>query len=162
MLLYFKIDHRTKYSYQTIHLLTQVNYLLPPALAHELTWNRTVNNSGKVDGNVELDRELEHRNKYAKSDLKHYLGKITEKSIKRCSRSYDKLQKIVKNFDDIAGVNISSGKHTKPTWNDDVKELADQYKQLNLFKYCPGRYHSKFPAFPKNYLNKLDMLAFKK
>lgn len=64
-MLYFKIDNRTKYAGQSLHLLAQINDLLHPAYAHELTWNRSVNNLGKVDNNVELDRELEHRNKYA-------------------------------------------------------------------------------------------------
>ena len=55
LLLYFKVDSRTKYSYQTLHLLAQVSFLLPPALSHELTWNRFLNTKGGIDTNVELE-----------------------------------------------------------------------------------------------------------
>ena len=85
-LLYFKLDHRTKYAFKLLHLLAQVKNLLPPLLAHEVMWNRSVNNLGRVDTNVELDKELEHRNKYAKSEIKSFQGKITDESIARVSR----------------------------------------------------------------------------
>ena len=55
LLLYFKFDSRTRYSYQTLHLLAQVSFLLAPVLSHELTWNRSVNIKGGIDTNVELD-----------------------------------------------------------------------------------------------------------
>lgn len=162
LLLYFKLDHRTKYSYQTLHLLSQINFLLPPCLVHEIIWNRSVNNTGKADGNVELDRELEHRNKYAKNDLRDYQGKVTEKSIKRCSTTYDKVKNIVERFDAVSQVHEESGKHTKPNWNADVLELTQQYKHAKLFVNTAGRYHSKFPGMPQNYLSKLNILCFKK
>ena len=35
-LMFFKLDGRTKYNFQSLHLLAQLNCLLPPGLAHEL------------------------------------------------------------------------------------------------------------------------------
>ena len=113
LLLYFKADNRTKYSYQTLHLLAQVKFLLQPPLQHELIWNRSVNNKGFPDTNIKLDRELEHRNKYVKADLPQYLGKVTEKSIDRCSKSYDSIKNILSNFDNEVEVTKQSGKHSK-------------------------------------------------
>ena len=55
LMVLFKLNERSKYAFKAIHLLAQVNDLLPPALHQELIWNRTVNNTGKPDGNVELD-----------------------------------------------------------------------------------------------------------
>ena len=43
LLLHFKVDGRIKYSVEAFHLLAQVNALLPPHMAHQLTWNRTCN-----------------------------------------------------------------------------------------------------------------------
>ena len=43
LLLHFKVDGRIKYSVEAFHLLAQVNALLPPHIAHQLTWNRTCN-----------------------------------------------------------------------------------------------------------------------
>ena len=162
MLLYFKLDHRTKYSGQTLHLISQVNFLLPPALSHELVWNRFINNKGKIDSNVELDRELEHRNKYAKTELHHFQGKITEKSIQRCSQSFDRLSQILNSFDTEMGNARPSGRHTVPDWRTDVLELYEQYKALSLFKVINGREHSCFPSYPESNLSRLDMVSFKK
>ena len=157
LLLYYKLDGRTKYSYQTLHLLAQINFLLPPGLAHELKWNRFVNNNGYPDSNIELDRELEHRNKYFKADLKSYRGKITEKSVDRCSKSYNTMQDIIKNFDTVSFNKTPSGRHTVADWTDDVKELFQQFKEENLFKVQPGRNYSSFPGFPKNYLSTMNL-----
>ena len=75
LLIYFKIDNQTKYAYQSLHLLAQIRFLLQPSLAFELKWNRIVNTKDMIDGNVELDRHLEHLN------LAQFQGKITKKSI---------------------------------------------------------------------------------
>ena len=162
LLLYFKLDGRTKYSFQTLHLLSQINFLLPPGLSHELMWNRSVNNAGKVDSNVELDRELEHRNKYAKNELHHFQGKITENSIRRCSESYDEMVKIMNAFDEEVSAFKPSGRHTIPNWKEDVNELAEQYTALKLFSFVNGREHSCFPRYPENCLGRLNMMNFKK
>jgi len=161
LLVYFKVDGRHKYSYQSLHFLAQINFLLPPALAHELKWNRFVNNLGKPDSNVELDRELEHRNKYVKEDLGQYQGKVTEKSLERCSKTYDTLQKIVNHFDEETGLNAPSGKHTSADWKDDVLKLAAQYTEAKIVENLPGRSHNCFPDFPTNYLHKLQSNKFK-
>ena len=115
-LLYFKLDGRHKYSFQVLYLLTQVNYLLSPAQAHELTWNHFVNNKGYTDSNVELDRELEHRNKYVKKELKAFQGKITTETINRWKKSYNAMQQIIASFDQQTSNNLQPGKHTCRDW----------------------------------------------
>lgn len=161
LLIYFKIDGRTKYSFQSLHLLAQVNLLLPPPLAHELTWNRFVNIIGRVDTNVELDRHLEHLNKYVKADLAQYQGKITEKSVARCSRSYYKIEQIIDSIDQQLDLKLPSGRHSSASWEDDVNELAAQYTEAGIFDFQSGRFHSRFPGFPKNYPSKLNILNYK-
>ena len=66
MLLLFRQDGRTKYAYQVFLQIAQVKCLLSPRMAFQLTWNRFANNRGQKDSNVELECELEHRNKYFK------------------------------------------------------------------------------------------------
>ena len=112
LLIYFKIDGRTQYAYQSLHLLAQISFFLPPSLAFELKWNRFVNTKGTIDGNVELDRHLQHLNKYVKADLAQFQVKMTENSIARCSRSYFKMQKITDHFDKQLGLVSPSGRHS--------------------------------------------------
>ena len=161
LMLYFKLDNRTKYAFQSLHLLAQINDLLPPILSHELKWNRTVNNVGRIDTNVELDRELEHRNKYAKADMSHFNGKVTDASIQRVSNSYDKIQKIINLVDGETAVTLPSGHHTNANWINDVKELSEQYINANIMRCQPGRCHSQFPSFPSNFLSNINPLQYK-
>ena len=162
LLLYFKVDSRTKYSYQTVHLLAQVSFLLPPALSYELTWNRFANTKGGIDTNVELDRHLEHHNNYVKADLSQYQGKLREMSIERCSRSYKKLQIAVENIDCQLLVKEPSCRHTPVDRVDDVNKLAEQFINADNFAHVPGRYHTQFPGFPKSCLSSVDLLAMKR
>ena len=134
---------------------------MPPGLAHELKWNRFVNNKGLPDSNLELDRELEHRNKYVKEELKSYRGKITQKAIDRCSQSYDATQEILQRFDELSFNVPPSGKHTVVDWKKDVKELSSKFDDELIFKQKKGRFHKAFPGFPKSYLNNLDILGMK-
>ena len=143
LLIHFKIDGRTKHAYQNLHLLAQVSHLLPLDLAFELKWNRFVNTQGKVDTNVELGRDLEHLNKYVKTDLKQFQGKITDKSVPRCSRSYFKIQRIMDQIDKQLGFVPASGRHSCVSWEDDVKQLAEQFNRADIFNFEPGRYHSR-------------------
>ena len=155
--IYFKVDGRTKYAYQSLHLLAQISCLLPPSLAFELKWNRFVNTNGTING-----KHLEHLNKYVKADLAQFQGKITEKSIARCSRSYFNMQEITDYFDKQLGVVSRSGRHSSASWEEDVKQLDEQYIKANIFDYQHGRFHSRFPDFPKNYPSLRDVLTFKK
>ena len=160
-LLYFKVDHRTKYSFQTLHLLAQINYLLPPALAYELTWNRFVNTKGDIDSNVEIDRHIEHQNKHFKNDIAQFKGKVTEKSLARTSKTYLETSKILEHVDKQMNVKPPSGRHSMVSWEDDVKCLSEQFTNANLFESIPGRHHNRFPGFPSNYPSTIDVCDFK-
>lgn len=139
LLVYYKLDGRDKYGYQTLQLLAQLNFLLPPGMAHELKWNRFTNTKVRPDSNVELDRELEHRNKYVKEEIKSFRGKVTADAIDRASKSYGPMEKIIENFDIESGHKKESGKHTPPDWSDDVKELAAMFVTERLFTPENGR-----------------------
>ena len=139
LLIHFEIDDRSKYAYQSLHLLAQIIHLLPRSLAFELKWNRFVNTQGKVDTYVELDRHLEHLNKYVKTDLKQFQGKITDKSVARCSRSYFKIQRIIDQTDKQLYFIPASGRHSCVSWEDDVKQLGEQLNRADIFHFEPGQ-----------------------
>ena len=111
-------------------------------MAFELKWNRFVKTKGTIDGNVELDRHLEYLKKYVKPDLAQFQGKITEKSIVRCSRSYFKMEKITDYFDKQLGVVSSSGRHSIASWEEDVKQLVNNILKptfliINMVGFIP-------------------------
>ena len=154
LLLYFMAAGKTKYTFQSFRLLAGIKCFLTPRLAHELTWNRFVNRQGKVDSNIEPDRENEHDNRNQKDQIHAFHGKITEASVHRVSRAADKVKQIVSNHDQDSSVRKASGKHTdkEEERRQDVVSLAHHYHKECLFAYKPGRRFRGFPSFPRNYL----------
>ena len=137
-LLFFKLDGRTKYSFQSLHLLAELSFLLPPGLAHELKWNRFVNNKGLPDSNVELDRELEHRNKYVKEEIKSFGGNVTDVAINQCSRSYGPLQDLMDVFDKESGHKTSKNWRCFKRRTCSKRFVADHTKNfLEFLKIMP-------------------------
>lgn len=86
LMLLCKASNCPKYAYGMLEAQAQVNILLPPRLAFNVTWNRVVNNQGRVDTNLPVDLDLEHDNGYFKDEVKTYRGDFTEKTLKRVSR----------------------------------------------------------------------------
>ena len=97
-----------------------------------------------------------------KADFSQYQGKLTEKSVERCSQPYKTLQTVVDNIDVQLLVKEPSGRHTPVDWVDDVEKLAEQFINADIFVYLPGRYHTQFPGFPKSCLSSVDLLAMKR
>ena len=161
MLLSFRQDGRIKYTHQVLHQIAQIECLLTPRLSFQLTWNRFVNNKGMIDSNIELDRELEHRNKYFKEDIKGFRGKITPQSIERVSRSSQAVQEVLCRFDEESFVKKDSGKHTKCSMDTDVLYLLEQMQAENLFKYIPGRFFLGFQHIQAHSFDGLDTIQLK-
>ena len=78
-LLHYRAESsRSKYAIEAFHLLAQINALLSPRMAHELTWNRTVNVNGGVGNNIPLDLHLEHLNRVFKDNINTFRAHISE------------------------------------------------------------------------------------
>ena len=161
MLPLFRLTGKTKYCYYVFHHLAQVHCLLPGKYAHDVKWNRFVNNKGKIETNIEVDREVEHQNRTFKGNCKSFMGKITDKAILRSSNSYQQVAEILTVFDKQVQVKQPSGRHTVPSHESDVKDFSQVFLKAEIFRNMPGRYHKEFPGFPRHILQKLDVLQFK-
>ena len=104
-------------------LQAQVNCLLTPRVSYSLTWNRLVNHQGAIDTNHPMDLDIEHDNKNFKNDCHSYRGEITDKSIDRVSRSTEKSDSILYNFDEVTSVKRPSGRHTILSTEEDIMLL---------------------------------------
>ena len=113
ILLFFKISKCPKHAFAMLHLQAQVNCLLTPRMSYSLIWNRFVNHQGAIDTNHAMDLDIDHDNKSFKNDCHFYRGEITDKSIDRESRSMEKSDAILYNFDKITSVKKPSGRHTR-------------------------------------------------
>lgn len=122
--------------------------------------NRFVNNQGKVDTNIELDREMEHHNRNFKEECTHFRGKVTAASIHRVSHAAQSLETILKNCDKSCKVRGQSGVHTSKDNSEDVAKLALHFSKNEIFRNIPPRHHFAFPSFQINPLMQLDLMSF--
>ena len=56
----------------------------------------------------------------------------------------------------------TSGRHSCVSWDDEVRQLAEQFNRADIFNSQPGQYHSCFPSFPRNYPLLFGVYKFKK
>jgi len=108
-----------------------------------------------------MDLDLEHDNKYFKTDIHSFRGEITDKSITRVSRSVEGSQAVLSSFDKSSSVAKPSGRHTRLSTKDDVLTLVEHLVQAQVFSYVPDRQHSAFPKMRHNLLDSLDMQKLK-
>ena len=144
LLLHFKSDGRIKYSVEAFHLLAQVNALLPPHLAHDLTWNRTCNVNGGEGKNIPLDLMVEHFNRVFKDDINTFRPNIGENSIARSSQAIGVMKEMLDKFDTLIKINKPSGRHVGPSDERDFSVMLKILVSEGVFKKQQGRGHRSF------------------
>nr|XP_054757175.1 uncharacterized protein LOC129263286 [Lytechinus pictus] len=159
--LYFKLEGKTKYALHSLRLLAQVKCLLSPRLAHQLIWNRVVNNVGKEDTNVELDRENEHHNRIFKEEYRQFHGKVSKASVARVSHSAQTSEKILTKVDEGTQTRAYKGAHKKKDLSEDVQRLAHHMHREQIFSEKDSRHHHAFPSFPLNPLSRLNLASLR-
>ena len=155
--MYYKLCNCPKYAHGILETIVQSKVLLTERLAERLIWNRTVNHIGDINSNFPNDLDVEHCNRIFKDEAHSYRGVFTERTLNRVSRSAQKIDNVVKNFDKISNVTKPSGKHKAANFENDIYSLVRQYSGMHLFDFIPGRHHSAYQHIKENPLNDLDM-----
>lgn len=139
-MLHFKVNGRVKYAVEAINILAQVNDLLPPAMGHQLIWNRTCNLTGDAEKNIPLDLQMEHLNRVFKENINTFRSKISEKSISRSSQAIGPIQQLINTFD-------KERNQLVPTSSPVDFEIILQTLKTESFTHIKGRYHESFKTF---------------
>ena len=112
LLLHFRTTGHTKYALEAFKLISNVEAILSPWMAHQLFWNRTCNSRGGQGHNIPLDLQIEHHNRVFKDDIGTFRSNITEHSVTRSGQVIGPLGSLLDNFDSQASVKHPSGKHS--------------------------------------------------
>ena len=97
-MVHFRCSGRTKYSWEILRMLFQLEYL-PPSLSHQLKWARFVNTHGGLGRNIPCDLFNEHMNKIFKQVVQNMGPNMTSQAITRAARSVTTLCQITDKFD---------------------------------------------------------------
>ena len=157
-LLHFKEEKSTtKYSLEALYLLLQVYSLLPLDEAHNLVWNRTVNNKGGPGKNVALDLDLEHDNKDLKQPVKNLEPNVTVDAVTRISHGQQRSKRMLSFVDREILVKQRSGKHISADYSKDLRMIVNLLMEEFVFHHTPGRHYKSFSNFVRDPLSRLDM-----
>ena len=158
LLLHFreKSSH-SKYALEALHLLFQVNSILTQRQAHQLVWNRSVNNKGGHGHNVPLDLDLEHDNNYIKVACKKLGRNLTSQAVTTICHSSKISREVIENFDIESQIRQRSGKHVKKSESKDLSVLVNNLIEHNSFTETPGRKYKFFCHFPRSHIKNIDM-----
>jgi len=162
MYLFFKLSKKPKYAYGILETVTQVNCLLTPKLAEQLTWNRSVNTTGTIGTNYPMDLDVEHDNRMFKDNLHTKHGQVTDPVLTRASLSAGKVDKVLKNYDKYTATHRASGKHVSVDFDKDVRTLVTKLIAEEVYAQRPQRHYTAFPDIKPNPLEDIDVNRLKK
>lgn len=126
-------------------------------MAYRLTWNRSVNKTGTLNGNTDIDQEMEHQNQIFKDQCKAMRGKITPSGVDRVSRTAQRIDDILRGIDKQMSVKKQSGKHASPERKKDIVALAMEMQKSKMSDNQPGRRSFSLQSFPPSLLAGLDV-----
>ncbi len=100
MMLHFYANRNTKYALEALRLQCDLASL-PPSLAHQLTWDRTVNTHGGSGHNIPCDLHNEHVHRHFKEKIGDMGANFTNEASTPAARSVSTLVSIEDLFDKV-------------------------------------------------------------
>lgn len=155
-LVLFKATNRRNYAIGAFHTLASIK-VLPPRLAHQMIWSRTINThtDGKPGHNIPCDLYIEHINRSLKQCIHNLHANKTEKAIHIASKSMGPVNSIIQNCDQKHSLYRSDAHSVCCSATDRdviIKELRDKGR---VFALIPGRSHQSFSNFVCNPVKKI-------
>ena len=129
-----------------MNMSTGMQGWMPPRIAHDLMWNRTVNVQGGRGNCIPLDRCNEHFNNSSKGVLKHSRN-LSSKNLQRASDLGGPLGREVGEASSMKGAKRKGRKKRKAQDRDLLESFVELFSPNALFDTVPTRTHASFPGF---------------
>ena len=139
----FVSSGRKNYAIESLNLLLQHDFILPPRQAAEPIWSRFVNTKGQQGTNIPNDLHMEHLNRLVKTAIGGLGVNKTESAITRVGKVLRVLSPLLDNFDFVNGVAKESGRHGKPSEEKGIEIVLNDLS--SVFKVFDKRKHNFFP-----------------
>jgi len=157
VLLLYKANGKTKYSYVVFLYLVKIANILSERDAHCLKWNRFYNKYGTKGGNIPLDLRMEQLNKIVKTMWRALGANLNEQSAERIANTVEPLELILDAIDKDCSLQNTKGYRSPGKPETAVQQITNDLMQIEAFRLQEGRDgHPSFPVFQSNLLKKLD------
>ena len=154
---FWQESRKSKYALEALYLLFQIHALLTPCEAHQLVWNRSVNNHGVAGCNVSLDLDLEHDNNYIKEGNKKMGRNLTTTAVTRNCHCCKVAREIIEQYDLECKIRKRSGKHVQKSDGEDLRILVNLLLSEGALIETPGREYNNYAAFQRSQTSEIDM-----
>lgn len=140
-MLYFKALGASKYGLAMFEYTAQQLYFLSPKMKLALKQERFVNNQGHLHSNIPMDLELEHSNKFFKTNFRLSQGEVSEKVINRLSKAQDTLVPLLNNYREDFNISRHNSKReiNKEKYDLDVSRVARHISGVDPYVIIEGR-----------------------
>ena len=135
---------RRNYANESLNLLCQYHFDLPPRMAQQLIWSRFVNAAGIRGRNIPADQHLEHLNRILKGTVEGLGSNKTKEGIVRCSKALGVIHETLKRYDQENSVCLSSGAHGRPEYKKELQTIIKELQENKVLEVIPGRKHASF------------------
>lgn len=142
---------KAKYPLELLRMLVQQYSLLPMRQACQVLYACFVNRTGKADGHVPADQQMEWIVKEEKRQIKHMYSNKTQEYITSRSSALSGIASIAANFDNTAHTIVRAKKHHNQDSTSDELKIMDGLRRLKPFRHQEGRYHREFQNIQKSY-----------
>lgn len=135
---------RRNYANESLNLLCQYYFDLPPRMSQQLIWCRFINTAGVKGRNIPCDQHLEHLNRILKGTI-HGLGanKSSEGFVRR-SKALGVMNEILSRYDESNFVSSPSGVHNIPENKKELELIIKELQDHKVFEIIQGRKHPSF------------------
>lgn len=135
---------RRNYANESLNLLCQYHFDLPPQMAQQLIWSRFVNTVGIRGRNIPADLHLEHLNRILKGTVEGLGSNKSKEGIVRCSKALGVVHATLKKYDEDNNISLSSGAHGRPEYKKELQTIIKELQENKVFNVIPGRKHASF------------------
>ena len=156
MLPIFHSSRRTNYRNEAILLLYQHDFLLSPADAETLIWNRFINVHGKPGCNIPQDLHMEHLNRIVKEAVKGLGSNKTAEAICRVARALGTIAPVLDNFDTVNNTAHQHSSHSVVSADRDIQVVVKDLLKYNIFECVEPRSHTTY-SNPKDVLSCMNL-----
>ena len=165
MYFYFIALGHKKYALACFEMLCQQELFLSDKMKTLILHERFVNNSGRANGNVPMDMDLEFCNRQFKEEFNVIQGDASDTYLNRISKAVDKSSRVLDNFakEFCQPAFQARRKVDDDKYIGDVMKLVGSICEAKVFTYVSGRrmYSEKLNDKARNPLALVDMFSVK-
>lgn len=161
VLMLLKADSfKCKYGDEILRFLVQQCYRLSMQEAHFMFYSMFVNTSGRSDGNIPADLQMEFLVKVYKKHINQMMSNKRDANVTNRVNALAGLNEIIHNFDAITVHSVRTKKHSTPLKTDDELAILSDLRKTRPFKLVSARHVEGFNNIEASLLALIDSTKY--